>query len=330
MMILVSVSCTAYNHEKYIACALDSFLMQKTNFDYEIIVGEDCSTDATRQIILDYQKKYPEKIKMITSASNVGAQENSRRLREKARGRYIALCDGDDFWTDPHKLQKQVDYMERQPNCTMCAHGAEIVDDDGRKTDQLLRPHLGSTVYDLEDMIKTYFKLLFATSSILYRRDILADPPQWFYQSPVGDYPLSIICASQGFVGYIDEIMSAYRRGVSGSWCDVYERDKQMRTESLLKFDQLFEEIDQYTAGKYAAIISRLRAKNAFRLLFNLDDARSLKQWPFIGLFAHLTIIDKCRVFLKLHFPSIYRRIVLIMHLLPGSGRLIENTKQEI
>lgn len=329
MNILVSVCCMAYNHEKYISQALDSFLMQKTSFDFEVLVGEDCSTDATRQIVLDYQSRYPEIIKMISSESNVGAQRNSKRIREKAVGKYISLCEGDDYWTHPDKLQKQVDYLEANLDCSMCVHAAEIVDVNGQSTNQWLRPHIGDTIYTIEDMIKTHFSLLFATNSIVYRKEILASPPEWYHQSPVGDYPLSIVCANQGFVGYIDQVMSAYRRGVSGSWNDVYEKNKEKRMESLINFDQLFDNIDDYTHGQYTATIAKVRATNAFRLLFNLDAPEELKQLPYAQIFSHLTFKDKCRVMLKLNFPRVYRGIVSVAHFINNSGKLRENTKQD-
>ena len=118
--ITVSICCITYNHEKYIAQCLDSFLMQRTSFRYEIILGEDCSTDSTRSIAEAYARQYPDRIRLLTGPVNVGAQKNLLRVLKRAAGKYIALCDGDDFWTDPAKLQKQVDFLENNPSYTMC------------------------------------------------------------------------------------------------------------------------------------------------------------------------------------------------------------------
>ena len=108
----VSVFMITYNHEKYIAEALDSILMQKTDFDFDIVIGEDCSTDATRRIVLEYSRKYPDKIKLLLHNVNVGFISNMMYVLEACTGKYVAMCEGDDYWTDPFKLQKQVDFLE--------------------------------------------------------------------------------------------------------------------------------------------------------------------------------------------------------------------------
>ena len=120
--ITLSICCVTYNHEPYIAQAIEGFLMQKTNFKVEIIIGEDLSTDDTRQIIGAYVSKYPDRINLITSSQNVGGIKNLLRVIEAASGKYIAICDGDDYWTDPLKLQKQVDFLESSQDCIMCCH----------------------------------------------------------------------------------------------------------------------------------------------------------------------------------------------------------------
>jgi glycosyltransferase involved in cell wall biosynthesis len=120
--ITVSICCITYNHEPYIAQAIEGFLMQKTNFNIEIIIGEDFSTDGTKQIIESYVSKYPNRINLITSNINIGGINNLLRVIEKVKGKYIALCDGDDYWTDPLKLQKQIDFLENSEDCIMCCH----------------------------------------------------------------------------------------------------------------------------------------------------------------------------------------------------------------
>jgi len=114
---LVSVNMITYNHEPYIAQAIEGVLQQKTNFPFELVIGEDCSTDGTREIVFDYKKKYPDTIRVITSDKNVGACKNSLRTEKACRGKYIAYCEGDDYWHHPQKLQKQVDYLESHPEC---------------------------------------------------------------------------------------------------------------------------------------------------------------------------------------------------------------------
>jgi glycosyltransferase involved in cell wall biosynthesis len=116
----VSVFMMVYNHEKFIKEALNGVLMQKCNFDYEIVIGEDYSTDESRNIILEYSKQYPGKFKLLLHNSNIGAQKNQLAVLENCTGQYIALCEGDDYWTDPLKLQKQVDFLEGNQEYSIC------------------------------------------------------------------------------------------------------------------------------------------------------------------------------------------------------------------
>jgi glycosyltransferase involved in cell wall biosynthesis len=115
--IKVSVAMITYNHERYIAKALDNVLSQSTNFDYEVIIGEDFSTDNTRSIIIDYQKRYPDKFQLLLNDKNIGMHKNTAQVLRACRGQYVALLEGDDYWTSTHKLQLQVDFLDRHPEC---------------------------------------------------------------------------------------------------------------------------------------------------------------------------------------------------------------------
>ena len=133
---LVSICCITYNHEKYIRDALESFLNQKTNFDFEILIHDDASTDKTSEIIQEYEKKYPNIIKPIYQIENQyskGISINDTFNFSRAGGKYIALCEGDDYWLDSNKLQKQVDYMGKNHECTLCFHNAMVVSSNDKK-----------------------------------------------------------------------------------------------------------------------------------------------------------------------------------------------------
>ncbi len=131
MELKVSIATVTYNHEAYLKKTLDSFLAQKTNFQYEIVIGEDCSTDRTRDVFYKYQNKYPEKIHVITSEKNVGSQKNALRTINACIGKYIAMCEGDDYWTDPYKLQKQVDFLEENSEYGLISSDINLIDTDG-------------------------------------------------------------------------------------------------------------------------------------------------------------------------------------------------------
>lgn len=126
---LVSVFVCTYNQEQYIAQTLDSFLMQQCNFDFEIVIGEDCSKDKTMEICQNYIEKYPDKITLLNRRKNLGLIENFFEGLSHCKGKYIATCGGDDYWTDPLKLQKQVDFMENNPNCVITYHDSIMIDE---------------------------------------------------------------------------------------------------------------------------------------------------------------------------------------------------------
>ena len=130
---LVSVRTSTYNHGKYIKACIEGVLMQKTTFPIEFIIGEDCSTDETREIVFGYAKRYPDIIRVITADYNVGSKANGRRCIRACRGKYMAICEGDDYWTDPYKLQKQVDFLEGHPEYVFCCHRFRMLNEDTKE-----------------------------------------------------------------------------------------------------------------------------------------------------------------------------------------------------
>lgn len=129
---IVSIRTSTYNHEKYIAQCIESVLAQKTTFPFEYIIGEDCSTDGTRKIVERYASQHPDLIRVITSRSNVGMKENGGRCNRASRGKYTAICEGDDYWTDPLKLQRQIEFLEKNPHVMICGHAVKQIDTEGR------------------------------------------------------------------------------------------------------------------------------------------------------------------------------------------------------
>jgi glycosyltransferase involved in cell wall biosynthesis len=130
---LVSVKMITYNHAPYIAQAIEGVLQQKTDFPFELVIGEDCSTDGAREIVFEYQEKYPDIIRVITSDKNVGAKKNNYRTSQACRGKYVAFCEGDDYWHHPSKLQKQVDYLENHPECGLVYSSYDVYHPQSKK-----------------------------------------------------------------------------------------------------------------------------------------------------------------------------------------------------
>lgn len=229
--ILVSVCCITYNHDKYIAQAIEGFLMQKTTFKYEIIIGEDCSTDKTRLILNEYQSKNPNKIRVITRDGNVGALRNFSNVLENAKGKYIAFCDGDDYWIDPLKLQKQVDFLENNPDYVICCHYSKVINDLGDVT--YSSDNLIPLIYSYEDLVVgRREETRVATVLMRNNKQILQiDQKEWFYRTYGTDKFLKLYAtAVTGMKIYvIPEIMSCYRIHIGGIWSLIDPKIRKSR-----------------------------------------------------------------------------------------------------
>lgn len=214
---LVSICSITYNHAPFIRQCLDGFLMQQTNFPIEIIINDDCSTDGTTEIIREYAEKYPDKIFPVYQKENQYSQGGRGMFQKfvfpKARGKYIALCEGDDYWTDPLKLQKQVDFLEAHPDYSMCFHKATIQVEDNVFSSDLYSP-LSQREYFVEDIISTKYRI--PTASILARAEVCKTIPHHPNFS-VGDVLIHANAFVHGRVFCLDSCMSVYRRH-SGSW----------------------------------------------------------------------------------------------------------------
>lgn len=263
--ILLSVMMITYNHEKYIAQALDSALMQKVDFKYEIVVGEDCSTDRTRVILLEYKEKYPDIFTLILHEKNVGAAKNVQAVDQACRGEYVAVLEGDDYWTDPHKLQIQVDEMRKYPDCHMSFHPAlEIWEDKSRDNEIARRPAIENRVFTSHEIIKGGGGLC-PTASLILKRDVLENLPQWFYEAPAGDYLTQIFGSLHGGALYIDKPMSVYRRNAPGSWSSAnthMARQEQFLKSILVSYDNL----ERFLGNEFHDDINMIKSKDYLKL----------------------------------------------------------------
>jgi glycosyltransferase involved in cell wall biosynthesis len=227
----VSVLVMTYNHEKFISQALESAEMQETNFEYEILISEDCSTDRTREIVLGFRNARPEKVRLLLSKQNIRSNEIVVRGIQAARGEYIALLDGDDYWTSPHKLQKQVDFLDSHPECAISFHNAQIFHEAEDREGGNWTPPNHKEISTLEDIWMGNF---IATCSTMFRRGLIGEVPEWYNDFfPITDWPLHILNAEHGRIGYIDEVMGVYRYHPGGLYSPFSETRKQQET---LKF----------------------------------------------------------------------------------------------
>ncbi|WP_242960956.1 glycosyltransferase family 2 protein [Clostridium peptidivorans] len=315
MSILVSINCITYNHEKYIAEAIESFLMQKTNFDFEILIHDDASTDRTADIIRDYEKKYPHIIKAIYQTEN----QYSKGVRvfslnaNRAEGKYIAICEGDDYWTDPYKLKKQICYMENNPECGICFHAAEIVK-DGKGRIDVIKPYNKSCISSTEDIILGDGEFI-ATNSILYRKDILYNMPDFYLNAPIRDYPLQILCSMHKYAYYINDFMSAYRVGVKGSWTSLITSEKN-REEKIVNLKKriihMLNDFNQYSKEIYSDAVNTKILNYEFDILKVRGKIKQLKLPKYKMIYNSLGMKEKTKIYAKCYFPKVYQGLLYI------------------
>ena len=217
--VVVSICCAAYNHELYIEEAINSFLNQKTEYPFEIIVNDDASTDATKKILLEYKRKYPNIIRLILHEKNQFSlgKRPLPFIIERSNGRYLAICEGDDYWLDTNKLQYQVALMKKFPEVDISFHPSRIV--KGTELQNLITGKRGSSnqVIPLSRVI-TGGGVFCPTQSIIVTKDVIDNLPELFFRAPIGDYFLQVLASIRGGALYINKVMSAYRVDIAVSW----------------------------------------------------------------------------------------------------------------
>ena len=216
-----------YNHARYIDQALNSVLAQSTGCGYEILISEDHSDDGTREKVIEYQSRFPQTIKLLLSEQNIKSNAIVTRGLEAAQGEYIALLDGDDYWLSADKLQKQVDFLHAHPQCSMCFHNAIVVDENGVSSGTWT-PSGQREITTLEDI---WLGNYIATCSTMFRRGLFGKTPAWYDDLfPITDWPLHILNAEHGDIGYIDEVLGAYRYHGGGMYSPLSEPEKLNKT----------------------------------------------------------------------------------------------------
>lgn len=302
---LVSIICNTYNHEKYISDAIESFLMQKTNFRYEVLINDDASTDKTAEIIRFYEEKYSHTIKPIYQVENQYSKgiKIGRINAERAIGKYIALCEGDDYWTDPYKLQKQIAFLENNPDYSLCVHGASAINASTNKKIYDFRPSKTSKDFSTEEAIIGGGGL-FATNSMVYRRIESESMPDFYNNAPIGDYPLTIFLSLIGKVYYIDEIMSIYRYLVPGSWTERELKTSEKRIKHFEMIERMLLEVDEYTNHKYSTTIKKTILKNKFQLFLEQGDINGVQTDELIEFYNEMSNTEKLKIYLKKYLPK--------------------------
>lgn len=248
----VSVFMITYNHERFVGEAIQSIVSQKTNFDFELVIGEDKSSDNTRAVCEQYASKYPDIIKLLPSDRNYGPMGNTIRVLEACTGKYVAMCEGDDYWTDTNKLQKQVDFLESHPDFTMCFSRVDIIDElEYKWPDEKFFPNPGKDVFTIEDFILSEMNIM-PTPTVLFKNVLPRPFPDFFHKAGAGDTLIQLFIAEQGKTKCFDEKMAAYRNHAGGNT----KRQVVIETaEASLKM--VYENTNRYFNYKYDKFFRR-------------------------------------------------------------------------
>jgi glycosyltransferase involved in cell wall biosynthesis len=259
----VSVLTITYNHEDYIAQTLDSVLVQETDFDFEVVVSDDQSGDRTAEIVAEYAERHPEQVRPFFNETNIGPHRNFLQSRAQTRGEYLALLDGDDFWSSPTKLQQQADYLDANPGCALVFHPVEILEPDGSR--RTWSPPRRRTTYDLGDLLEGNF---IATGSVMCRNRLGVEFPAWYPDSTAmpDDWAFFSLNARHGFIGYLDQTMSVYRLHDTGIWTGARAEDRGHRLEMSIELCQrLNAEFDHAYTRSVRKAVALLRLKIAIQ-----------------------------------------------------------------
>jgi glycosyltransferase involved in cell wall biosynthesis len=250
----LSVALITYNHELFIGPAIESALGQKVNFDYEIVIGEDCSTDGTRAVVMDYQRRYPDIIRILLRERNIGGFRNMESTLAVCGGQYLAILEGDDYWTRPDKLQKQVDFLDAHPDRAICCHRARcLIEKDFGKAcaEPLVFPFLAAGSYTIEDLLRQNFIM---TCSAVLRRDVMASLPPPFSKIKAGDWPRYVLAAKNGKIELMDDVMAVYRLHRGGAWSAA------SRLGQVEDCAQMFKTLDKHLGFEYKNTIRKTLA----------------------------------------------------------------------
>jgi len=304
--LLVSVCVLTYNHVNFIRNAIESVLSQQVNFLWEFIIADDFSTDGTRDILIEYQKQNPDRIRLILQERNVGAAENWFDLIKSPKGKYIAYFEGDDYWVDPCKLQKQVDFLESNPDFAICFHNSKIIYEDEPGKTSFSNPANQQEVSSFEDLAKGEF---IYTATCMFRRENLIKFPEKYFLH-LNNYTLDLHNAQYGNIKFINETMSVYRVHKGGIWSMV------AREKTLISQLPAYKFYLDYFDKKYKPyFLAHLRGMTTELITIKLgkkdfdDFWKCYKDYVFYNFKIRKEIKRMGYVFLKANYEKVIKLI---------------------
>ena len=291
----VSVLMITYNQDQFVGQAIESVLGQQVDFEYELVIGEDCSTDRTREIVTSFGEKFPDRIRLLLPKSNLGMQENFKTTLAACSGQYVAVLEGDDYWTSPLKLKRQVEFLDAHSDCAMCFHSVVRSSLTGDQPESILPDSRYSRDrYTTEDLLVENF---IPTCSVMFRRGLFGELPDWIGTLGFSDWPIHILNSECGSVGYIKQTMGVYRVHSEGVWSG---RSSSQQWSDSIRF---YEVIDAHLKFKYHGLIKCQASAALFELLSRrLRDVpkpmrhflQSVLMHPYIAVTHKLDLFKIC------------------------------------
>lgn len=311
---LVSVLCTAYNHEEYIRSALEGFVNQKTDFGYEVLINDDASTDKTAEIIREYEEKYPDIIRPIYQQENQFSKGIGYLYENlffpQARGKYLAFCEGDDYWTDDTKLQQQADFMEAHPDYSACVHNTLLHYCDGSLPDQPLIPPAQDRDLGFEQLIHGPVAS-YHTSSLFARKDIITQRPDYYYVATsygFADYAWCLLLGMEGKIHFIDKLMSVYRICSNpASWSSGVGGQYGKLRKFILGKRELLKAFLPQAPEEYKALTEQVIREREFELMYIEGRDREQRREPYRSILRRQSFSYRLKNFAKSYIPGLQR-----------------------
>jgi glycosyltransferase involved in cell wall biosynthesis len=302
----VSIAVLTYNHERYVAQALQGAVTQRTNFPFEIVVAEDCSTDRTRDIVLQFQAAHPGLIRSILNPVNIGADANVKNLIASCKGEYIALLEADDAWTSEDKLQLQVDFLDSHPECSICYHPVLHVFEDGSKPPAVIPPR-SKPIATIEDLLTSQGNFI-PTCSVMFRSGPHTRIPDWTRELGFADWPLHVMNARAGHIGFLPQCMGIYRAHSGGTWSTLSRRTVVER------WMRAYEYMNAELGYRYNHLIANTAFK--WRFAYAVDAIEQQEEgareilWKTVSMRPRTAFLDKkALLLLKYYAPFVIRAL---------------------
>lgn len=290
---LVSVYMITYMHRPFIEQAVAGVVSQQCSFGIELIIGEDCSPDGTLDLLRSLQEKYPDLIRILTGTQNVGGRANAKRCVAAARGRYVAICEGDDFWTDPMKLANQVRLMQRMPEISLVCHAVNLMDQAHPEAhSKVYRSARRSRLLSQSELILGDGALV-PTCSILVRSEAMRQRPEWWEQCPVGDYPLVLRASMLGHVAYMNNVMATHRINVPGSWTIRHHPSIDNRTHHAEQIHRMLAGFAQQAGTLVSNDVSIVTSKYYFDAIVRTAGTLADRRRAFDRYRPHIRLADR-------------------------------------